>query len=213
MRVLLAKDIRLFRSMKNVVLIYVAMIAASIIFGQKQMGVMLINLCVVMFTYLSMSTMSYDDFDNGMEFILTLPTSKKIYAIEKYVLAVITLVVMSIVGAGLLVALGLEFNAAILDIAPMAVIAIVLVSINLPLTLKFGSEKTKMLTMILFMGLGSLVGTLGTSNLNEILNSDLVKKIMSLGKLQLGIGIGLMAIIILFVSYCISIKISENKEY
>lgn len=213
MRVLIAKDIRLFRSMKNVVLIYVAMIAASIIFGQKQMGVMLINLCVVMFTYLSMSTMSYDDFDNGMEFILTLPTSKKIYAIEKYVLAVITLVVMSIVGAGLLFALGLEFNAAILDIAPMAVIAIVLVSINLPLTLKFGSEKTKMLTLILFMGLGSLVGTLGTSNLNEILNSDLVKKIMSLGKLQLGIGIGLMAIIILFVSYCISIKISENKEY
>ena len=213
MRVLLAKDIRLFRSMKNVVLIYVAMIAASIIFGQKQMGVILINLCVVMFTYLSMSTMSYDDFDNGMEFILTLPTSKKIYAIEKYVLAVITLVVMSIVGAGLLVALGLEFNAAILDIAPMAVIAIVLVSINLPLTLKFGSEKTKMLTLILFMGLGSLVGTLGTSNLNEILNSDLVKKIMSLGKLQLGIGIGLIAIIILFVSYCISIKISENKEY
>ena len=213
MRVLIAKDIRLFRSMKNVVLIYVAMIATSIIFGQKQMGVMLINLCVVMFTYLSMSTMSYDDFDNGMEFILTLPTSKKIYAIEKYVLAVITLVVMSIVGAGLLVALGLEFNAAILDIAPMAVIAIVLVSINLPLTLKFGSEKTKMLTMILFMGLGSLVGTLGTSNLNEILNSDLVKKITSLGKLQLGIGIGLIAIIILFVSYCISIKISENKEY
>ena len=44
MRVLLAKDIRLFRSMKNVVLIYVAMIAASIIFGQKEMGVMLINL-------------------------------------------------------------------------------------------------------------------------------------------------------------------------
>ena len=213
MRVLLAKDIRLFRSMKNVVLIYVAMIAASIIFGQKQMGVMLINLCVVMFTYLSMSTMSYDDFDNGMEFILTLPTSKKIYAIEKYVLAVITLVVMSIVGAGLLVALGLEFNAAILDIAPMAVIAIVLVSINLPLTLKFGSEKTKMLTLILFMGFGSLVGTLGTSNLNEILNSDLVKKIMSLCKLQLGIGIGLIAIIILFVSYCISIKISENKDY
>ena len=74
MRALIVKDIRLFRSMKNVVLIYVAMIAASIIFGQKQMGVMLINLCVVMFTYLSMSTMSYDDFDNGMEFILTLPT-------------------------------------------------------------------------------------------------------------------------------------------
>ena len=213
MRVLLAKDIRLFRSMKNVVLIYVAMIAASIIFGQKQMGVILINLCVVMFTYLSMSTMSYDDFDNGMEFILTLPTSKKIYAIEKYVLAVITLVVMSIVGAGLLVALGLEFNAAILDIAPMAVIAIVLVSINLPLILKFGSEKTTMLNLILFIGLGSLVGTLGTSNLNEILNSDLVKKIMSLGKLQLGIGIGLIVVLILIVSCCISIKISENKEY
>ena len=213
MRALLAKDIRLFRTMKNVVLIYVAMIAVSIIFGQKEMGVMLINLCVVMFTYLSMSTMSYDDFDRGMEFILTLPTTKKIYAIEKYVLALSTLVVMSIVGTGLLVALGIEFNTAILDIAPMAAIAIVLVSINLPLTLKFGSEKTKILTLILFIGFGSLVGTLGTSNLNEILNSDLVKKIMSLGKLQLGIGIGLIAIIILFVSCCISIKISENKEY
>ena len=213
MRALLAKDIRLFRSMKNVVLIYVAMIAVSIIFGQKEMGVRLINLCIVMFTYLSMSTMSYDDFDRGMEFILTLPTTKKIYAIEKYVLALSTLVVMSIVGTGLLVALGIEFNTAILDIAPMAAIAIVLVSINLPLTLKFGSEKTKILTLILFIGFGSLVGTLGTSNLNEILNSDLVKKIMSLGKLQLGIGIGLIAIIILFVSCCISIKISENKEY
>mgnify|MGYP004630941295 CR=1 FL=1 len=213
MRALIVKDIRLFRSMKNVVLIYVVMIAASIIFGQKQMGVMLINLCVVMFTYLSMSTMSYDDFDNGMEFILTLPILKKIYVIEKYVLAVITLVVMSIVGAGLLVALGLEFNAAILDIAPMAVIAIVLVSINLPLTLKFGSEKTKMLTMILFMGLGAAVGSLEPSVLNKLLNYSFVKKIMSLGKLQLGIGIGLIVVVIFIVSCCISIKISENKEY
>lgn len=213
MRALIVKDIRLFRSMKNVVLIYVAMIAASIIFGQKQMGVMLINLCVVMLTYLSMSTMSYDDFDNGMEFILTLPTLKKIYVIEKYVLAVITLVVMSIVGAGLLVALGLEFNAAILDIAPMAVIAIVLVSINLPLTLKFGSEKTKMLTMILFMGFGAAVGSLEPSVLNKLLNYSFVKKIMSLGKLQLGIGIGLIVVVIFIVSCCISIKVSENKEY
>ncbi len=213
MRALIVKDIRLFRSMKNVVLIYVAMIAASIIFGQKQMGVMLINLCVVMLTYLSMSTMSYDDFDNGMEFILTLPTLKKIYVIEKYVLAVITLVVMSIVGAGLLVALGLEFNAAILDIAPMAVIAIVLVSINLPLTLKFGSEKTKMLTMILFMGFGAAVGSLEPSVLNKLLNYSFVKKIMSLGKLQLGIGISLIVVVIFIVSCCISIKVSENKEY
>lgn len=213
MRALIVKDIRLFRSMKNVVLIYVAMIAVSIIFGQKQMGVMLINLCVVMLTYLSMSTMSYDDFDNGMEFILTLPTLKKIYVIEKYVLAVITLVVMSIVGAGLLVALGLEFNAAILDIAPMAVIAIVLVSINLPLTLKFGSEKTKMLTMILFMGFGAAVGSLEPSVLNKLLNYSFVKKIMSLGKLQLGIGISLIVVVIFIVSCCISIKVSENKEY
>lgn len=213
MRVLLVKDIRLFRSMKNVVLVYVAMIAALIIFGQKQMGTMMINLCVVMFTYLSMSTMAYDDYDRGMEFILTLPTTKKIYAIEKYVLAVSTLIVMSIVGVGLLVVLGLDFNVAILDIAPMAAMAIVLVSINLPLTLKFGSEKTKILTMILFIGLGSLFGTLGPSNLDEILTSPFVRKVMSLGKLQLGIGIGLIVVVILIVSCCISIKISENKEY
>ena len=213
MRVLLAKDIRLFRTMKNMMLIIVAMIVVSLITGQKELGALNIQMSILLFGYMGMVTMSYDDFDNGMEFILTLPTTKKIYAIEKYVLALSTLVVMSIVGTGLLVALGIEFNTAILDIAPMAAIAIVLVSINLPLTLKFGSEKTKILTLILFIGFGSLVGTLGTSNLNEILNSDLVKKIMSLGKLQLGIGIGLIAIIILFVSCCISIKISENKEY
>ena len=129
--------------MKNVVLIYVAMIAVSIIFGQKEMGVRLINLCIVMFTYLSMSTMSYDDYDRGMEFILTLPTTKKLYAIEKYVLSIIMIVVSSIVGTGLLLVFDYSIKRAALSIVLMVAAVIIFMSINIPLSIKFGSEKTK----------------------------------------------------------------------
>ena len=213
MRVLLAKDIRLFRSMKNVMLIFVAMIALSLITGQKDLGALLIQMSVLMFSYMGMATMSYDDFDNGMEFILTLPTTKKLYAIEKYILAMILLVVTSIVGTGLLVVLDYSIKHAFLSIALTVAAVIIFMSINIPLSIKFGSEKTKILTFIICIALGSFVGAMDPADFNAIVNSDFVRKVMSLGKLQLGIGIGLIVVVILIISCCISIKISENKEY
>lgn len=213
MRVLLAKDIRLFRSMKNMMLIIVSMIVVSLITGQKELGALMIQMSILLFGYMGMVTMSYDDFDNGMEFILTLPTTKKLYAIEKYALSIIMIVVSSIVGTGLLLVFDYSIKRAALSIALMVAAVIIFMSINIPLSIKFGSEKTKILTFIICIAFGSFVGAMDSADFNAIVNSDFVRNVMSLGKLQLGIGVGLIVVVILIISCCISIKISENKEY
>ena len=129
--------------MKNMMLIIVAMIVVSLITGQKELGALNIQMSILLFGYMGMVTMSYDDFDNGMEFILTLPTTKKLYAIEKYVLSIIMIVVSSIVGTGLLLVFDYSIKRAALSIVLMVAAVIIFMSINIPLSIKFGSEKTK----------------------------------------------------------------------
>ena len=167
MRVLLAKDIRLFRTMKNMMLIIVAMIVVSLITGQKELGALNIQMSILLFGYMGMVTMSYDDFDNGMEFILTLPTTKKLYAIEKYVLSIIMIVVSSIVGTGLLLVFDYSIKRAALSIVLMVAAVIIFMSINIPLSIKFGSEKTKILTFIICIVLGSFIGAMDPADFNE----------------------------------------------
>ena len=83
MRGLIEKDLRLMFKRKQILLVIVFV---EIMLGISGSG----NFAVVYFTLLggiiAAGTLSYDEFDNGLEFLFTLPIDRKTYIRGKYVL-------------------------------------------------------------------------------------------------------------------------------
>ena len=84
MKGLLTKDLRIILLQKNTFFI---MIIASLCMINVSLHTMVMFVCY-MLCGLAIGTLSYDDFDNGMPYIVCLPLTKKIYI---YLLIIISI--------------------------------------------------------------------------------------------------------------------------
>ena len=84
MKGLLIKDFKLMKMQKNFFLMMIAIVIA-ISFFQNEISFPLGFLPFVISLF-SLSTISYDEFDNGNAFLFSLPISRKDYVKEKYLL-------------------------------------------------------------------------------------------------------------------------------
>lgn len=85
MKGLLIKDFKLMKMQKNFFLMMIAIVIA-ISFFQNEISFPLGFLPFVISLF-SLSTISYDEFDNGNAFLFSLPISRKDYVKEKYLLS------------------------------------------------------------------------------------------------------------------------------
>ena len=81
MKGLLIKDIQLFLKQKKIFLIWFAI---TLVFLNRD-PVFGISYSLFLMVIMLVGTISYDDFDNGMGFLMTLPISRKTYVVEKYI--------------------------------------------------------------------------------------------------------------------------------
>ena len=88
MRGLICKDLRLMMMQKNFLIMLAAVALVSLAAMDDPMFV--IMYMTLIFTSFILSTMSYDEFDNGFPFLFTLPITRKLYVREKYVLALLS---------------------------------------------------------------------------------------------------------------------------
>ena len=88
MRGLICKDLRLMMVQKNFLIMLAAVALVSLAAMDDPMFV--IMYMTLIFTSFILSTMSYDEFDNGFPFLFTLPIARKLYVREKYVLALLS---------------------------------------------------------------------------------------------------------------------------
>ena len=88
MRGLICKDLRLMMVQKNFLIMLAAVALVSLAAMDDPMFV--IMYMTLIFTSFILSTMSYDEFDNGFPFLFTLPITRKLYVREKYVLALLS---------------------------------------------------------------------------------------------------------------------------
>ena len=85
---LIVKDIRLIKNQGIVmILLFVGVMGVLMINTMNPQG--FVAYAAVMGVIYAFNTISYDSYENGYSFLFTLPVSRKLYAAEKYVLAVI----------------------------------------------------------------------------------------------------------------------------
>ena len=151
--------------------------------------------------------------------MFTLPINKKGYAIEKYVfglmISISTLFIATGIAYGVNVVKGQSItNEGILIAAIYLPILILVLSIMIPLQLKYGGEKGR-IAMIVIFGIGFL-GIYGLYQVIRMINFDymaIITNIASLSTPVLILIISVIMLLILAISIQASIHVMKKKEF
>lgn len=221
MKGLLCKDFVLLKKQIKIFLVMLLVFVALESFGELDSSFLMGYLPFIFSTYL-ISSISYDEFNNGLSFLLVLPVSRKGYVVEKYIfggcLAVLgclsallltTVFKLKAVGAAGMLPLFLEeaFGMGIIFFG----IAI-FISIQLPVQLKFGSEKGRMILFGVVFGIFG-VGYVLFKALQSVVD---FKKIAEYLNHAEGWAVlttaAAVTVVSLLISYGCSLRIMEKKE-
>lgn len=216
MRGLFEKDIRIIKNQKKMMLIFAGMGVLPLL-----SGVEISFILPYMASVMTSVAISYDSMDNGNSFLFTLPVRRKDYATEKYFFvcgfgAVSALIVAIACGILLLVRKS-EMTAGVLGVETMICLLIVLLLADLlvPLQIKFGAEKSK---IVILATVGILVlGFEIMKNLDQYMQGISswgrnLWQIISSYKILFGIAGILLVALLTFVSWTISCRVLEKLE-
>ena len=173
----------------------------------------------MMISLFSVSTISYDELDNGNAFLFSLPITRKTYAVEKYCFGLI-------MGLGAWLAVSVLATAAgaargqgpVWELAITAFIVLPLVlfmlAVMVPVMLKFGAEKGRIAVVICFAVVYLTIALLAQSA--EQWGKDFLPLLDSLPEIGIGTFLVILAavtVLILLLSVRISIGIIKKKEF
>ena len=232
MKGLLIKDFRLLKGQVYFLLIVTVCVIVFMINGSEAFGVAYVCSMVAL---LSLTTVSYDEYENGMAYLFTLPISengsaflftlpitKKDYVKEKYLFAGILLLI------GLIVSMIMWYITAVIKTGNIAwddwmscciggvTAGLMMVAVALPAQLKFGPERGRiaLVTIVLLaVALGILMqeftkGTKFAQSAKRILNQ--IDKLGTKGILGV---IVIIWVIVGVISMIISMRVMEKREF
>ncbi|MGN0132556.1 MAG: ABC-2 transporter permease [Lachnospiraceae bacterium] len=220
MKGLLIKDFKLIFSNVRMLIAFI-FISFFLLFSSnsaERYSFVISYLTIISFMFV-LSSISYDDFDHGLSFLMTLPVSRKTYVREKYcfgllcglagwIFALILCLIFSIFGNA--VPLSPDF---MLTSAAIFLVLLFTLALTIPIQLKFGGDNGKIF-IILLIGALFVVG-FAISKIAQKLHIDLeswFNKLFSMGAVPSTLMIAVLALIALAVSYLISVKIMRNKQ-
>ena len=163
---------------------------------------------------LFISTFSYDDFNNWNSYAVTLPYVRRNVVRAKYIASIILTVVLGIIA--LAIGIGISYiktnainlNEIISSLMGTALSSITIISLLYPIVFKFGATNGKIILFAVVFGIGGIVALVS----NFIDMTSVINMINGLDNYSL-IAIPIISVILLGISYLISNKIYQNKEF
>lgn len=214
MRGLLEKDIRLLMHSKQTFLCFIAI---AIVLGVTQKNTFLLGYSAFLIAALLVSTLSYDELDHGFAFLFTLPIDRKMYVREKYLLCiggsiiawfialVLYFIVLTVSGSHSVFSEEMVKGLAFLPVA------ILFLSLLLPLQIKFGVEKSRLVVLGVSVFAGIMIYFLAEKS--GMLDGNVVVSALGLiGDAVVDVISLLVAGCLAVVSYLCSCRIMKKKE-
>ena len=208
MRGLLEKDIRLLMHSKQTFLCFIAI---AIVLGVTQKNTFMLGYSTFLIAALLVSTLSYDELDHGFTFLFTLPIDRKMYVREKYLLCiggsiiawfialVLYFIVLTVSGSHSVFSEEMVKGLAFLPVA------ILFLSLLLPLQIKFGVEKSRLVVLGVSVFAGIMIYFLAEK-------SGMLSALGLIGDAAVDVIGLLVAGCLAVVSYLCSCRIMKKKE-
>jgi len=213
MKGLLIKDYKLMLGQKSFLGMAALMaVLYLIIYKDPIVAVIFITVMCTMFT---VSTLSYDEYENGMAYLFTLPISRNTYVLEKYAFAlvncIVTGVIMYVMACG---SIKISQSDMYSGLAGACFVSIIMISYMIPLYIKFGIEKSRIVSvsgmaaifLILYLGI----------KISKERNGAILKIISRAEKLSDGIVILLIfavSVILICISVVCAMKAMKKREF
>ena len=217
MKGLLIKDFKLMLMQKNFFIIII--VVACLISISSQDPTFMIGFITLILSLFTVSTISYDEFDNGYSFLLTLPFSRKTYVLEKYVYGLIlgtgAWIVSVMICSLMLIVQGKPVTSDML-IGAFVILPMFLVieSLMIPVHLRFGVEKGRY-ALIACVGVLVVIGFV-VMKIVEIFHIDVLPLILAidaLGPVMFMVILLMIGFLIMLVSLKVSLSIMNKKEF
>lgn len=211
MKGMLVKDIQLLSQQRRffILLFLTAAFLAYTVGESASLGYL-----TSLFFALALGTISYDEFDNGFSFLMTLPMERRTYVREKYVFGILITAAGWIIGVIFSWVFAFVKGEAI-DVSEgfytilVCYIFLCFFALMIPFMLKFGTEKGKLMGLLL-AGIVFVIGYLAISRW------DTDKIIHSAASFYLGAGkfiVPAVTAAVLYISYLFSAVIFDKKEF
>ena len=189
----------------------VIMVGVGVIIGFSTDGGFLMGYLTMISAILSIGTISYDEFDNGYPFLLTLPVTRKSYVTAKYLFCLLGVLAgwaaASVIFAGCCLVKGEGFRMAQLTEAlAFLPVAGLMTAVMLPLQLKYGAEKSR-LALAVLAGVVVALGYVGVK-----LFPGLPDSLSGVSDTVFGAALVCLCSAALAVSFCCSLGIMNQKE-
>jgi len=215
MKGLFVKDIELMKQQKQFFILVVVMGVILNLAGSGSVSFATGYFTIVTAIF-AITTISYDEFDNGLAF-LTLPVTRKQYVAEKYLLgAGLTAVAWGIATITGVICKGVAelqgcLSETIIGSLIYIPLALLMLAVSLPLVIHFGAEKGRYIAMvmwaIIFAVVYILIKTMG-------LSADAVDAWLNgLNRGMVLAGVVLFTVIVYMGSFWIGVRLMEKKEF
>ena len=201
MKGLLVKDFLLMIKSKKVILF---MLFIGIIGGINDIS-FATGYTLMVLAILSLSTISYDEANHGLNTLFTLPISKSDYVKEKYLFSLI----ITGIGFVFVTILSCFSKSGFMETLIILSTALLLLALSLPFQLKEGNEKGRIVLFVVVFGCTFLFAFLNQfipkffQSIESLLNT--------LDPIMFSVGLLITSFILYFISMLISIRVYKNR--
>jgi len=215
MKGLIIKDICLLKSQKNTMPVFLLLMLWFVLMDNISFVFIYMGMMAAL---LACGTLSYDEFDRGYSFLFTLPFERREYVRSKFLLG------FALFAAGALAACLLVWAAGLIKGNPMpaedAALSIfsafltcaLILSVMIPMRIRFGSEQGRIVVFAVFAGLAALVFA-AVKLLPPSFTEGLYSFSQANGLLVIIFGLVVPIAVIILIGYALSIKIINKKEF
>ncbi len=217
MKGLLVKDLKLMSGQKK---FFVLVFLLACVLLSTNSAVFVSNYLTILCSIFVVSTISYDEFDNGNAFLFTLPFSRKEYVREKYLFGFcvgigVWFLTVLLIGAYLgLTTENYNWIEGIATSVSGIFTSGYLLSFLIPIQLKFGAEKGRLVLLCVSGIIGGICfGAVGIAKKLDIDIEQFVRWLKAFSPVALAAGVIGAFLIMVGISYLISVRIMEKKEF
>ena len=219
MKALFIKDIRIVLKQQRVLICAFFAVITILAFATDN-SMYAVAFVLFLVPTMMLTTISYDTFENGMSYIMSLPVSVKDYVAEKYILTVASSLIFNIMATILInvvLSIGKGVGIMPLELIVNAMLAqfmvLIYISLVLPVDIRFGTDKGMIIVVLMAVVIGAAGPMLGNINVDsglmyKLSEAEITSVTVNTALLLMSVG-GVFVI----VSYFISVKLMKQMEY
>ncbi|MGN0250280.1 MAG: ABC-2 transporter permease [Oliverpabstia sp.] len=218
MKGLLIKDFKLMKNQKQFFLMILFFCIFFIVINGNP--AFMISYLMIMCSFFTLSTISYDDFDHGMGYIFTLPVTRKIYVTEKYVFGLLSSAAAAVLSLIVLFAflvtgyMDISIGELLSEVVGSMVVVLLIMILMIPVQLKFGSEKGRVPMLAVMAGAAAIgFAVIKILNAMNISVTEVMDMVIKNYPTLLAVGLCILLGIASIISFVVSLRIMRKKQF